>query len=184
MVAGVCLVGAMAVGAGAVVATSSGQRVAGQPASGSISGSVSADVGRARELFSQGRTLDALKLYDSVLQRQPDDAEARAYRGWLLFQVSRSQQAPADLTDRALASLDKAVSVDPRFPDAHFFRGYVLLEGKGDAAGAVPELRTYLATGPPQDMRSQVQQVLDAALCRSGQAPPGTPCPAPGAGSS
>ena len=62
---------------------------------------------------------------------------------------------------------------DPRFPDAHFFRGWVLRHGKHDAAAAIPEYRTFLATNPPQEFRQRVEQELNLALCDVGQAPTG-----------
>jgi tetratricopeptide (TPR) repeat protein len=106
-----------------------------------------------------------------VLKRAPDNVEALTYRGWLLFQAS-----PAQFTDRALQSLDRAVAADPRFPDAHFFRGWVLRHGKRDAAAAVPEYRTFLATNPPPEFRQRVEQELNLALCDLGQAPAGITC--------
>ena len=129
------------------------------------------DLTRARQLFSERNYLDALKLYDKVLKREPANVEALTYRGWLLFQAS-----PTEFTDRALQSLDQAVAADARFPDAHFFRGWVLRHGKHDAAAAVAEYRTFLATNPPPEFRQRVEQELNLALCDVGQAPTGITC--------
>jgi tetratricopeptide (TPR) repeat protein len=163
---------ALAVGAGVLVALSAGERVADQPLTGAtLPTAPPDDLTRARQLFSERRYLDALKLYDKVLANDTDNVEALTYRGWLLFQASAEE-----FTDRALQSLDRAVLVDPRFPDAHFFRGFVLAHGKNDPAAAVPEYRAFLATNPPAEFRRRVEQELNLALCDLGQAPPEITC--------
>jgi tetratricopeptide (TPR) repeat protein len=166
----------LAVVTGILVAHYSGERVADRPLTGATPPtSPPDDLTRARQLFSERKYLDALKLYDDVLKADPRNVEALAYRGWLLFQAS-----PEELTDRALESLDRAVVTDPRFPDAHFFRGWVLHHGKDDPAAAVPEYRAFLATNPPPEFRQRVEQEMNLALCDIGQAPPGITCaPAP-----
>jgi tetratricopeptide (TPR) repeat protein len=162
----------VAVLAGVLVARSAGERVANRPLTGAVPPTVALDdLTRARQLFSERNYLGALKLYDIVLKREPNNVEALTYRGWLLFQASA-----AEFTDRALQSLDRAVAADPRFPDAHFFRGWVLHHGKRDAAAAVPEYRTFLATNPPPEFRQRVEQELNLALCDLGQAPAGITC--------
>ena len=164
---------AIAVLAGVLVARSAGERVAGRPLTGAVLPTAPLDdLTRARQLFSERNYLDALKLYDKVLKREPANVEALTYRGWLLFQAS-----PTEFTDRALQSLDQAVAADTRFPDAHFFRGWVLRHGKHDSAAAVVEYRTFLATNPPPEFRQRVEQELNLALCDVGQAPTGITCP-------
>jgi tetratricopeptide (TPR) repeat protein len=163
---------AIAVAAGVLVAQSAGERVADQPVTGAtLPAAPPDDLTRARQLFSERRYLDALKLYDEVLADDGDNVEALTYRGWLLFQASADE-----FTDKALESLDRAVLVDPTFPDAHFFRGYVLAHGKRDPAAAVPEFRTFLESNPPAEFRQRVEQELNLALCDLGQAPPEITC--------
>jgi len=164
---------AVAVLAGVLVARSAGERVADRPITGAALPTAPLDdLTRARQLFSERNYLDALKLYDKVLKREPNNVEALTYRGWLLFQAS-----PTEFTDRALQSLDQAVAADARFPDAHFFRGWVLRHGKHDSAAAIGEYRTFLATNPPPEFRQRVEQELNLALCDVGQAPSGITCP-------
>jgi tetratricopeptide (TPR) repeat protein len=168
--AGVLAIAALA---GVLVARSAGERVADRPITGAVLPTAPLDdLTRARQLFSERNYLDALKLYDKVLKREPANVEALTYRGWLLFQAS-----PTEFTDRALQSLDQAVAADTRFPDAHFFRGWVLRHGKHDSAAAVVEYRTFLATNPPPEFRQRVEQELNLALCDVGQAPTGITCP-------
>ena len=58
--------------------------------------------------------------YDQVLTLQPDNAEALAYRGWLLYQTG-----DADLLSEGKQLIASAVAADPKYPDAHFFFGSV-----------------------------------------------------------
>ena len=59
--------------------------------------------------------------------------------------------------------LDQAVSVDPGFPDAHFFRGMILFKDRNNPAAAIPEFETYLASNPAPDTVQAVQDVLNQA---------------------
>lgn len=78
---------ALAAGAGGLVARSAGPRLPGDPATGEIAATgPSSDLGRARDLIGRGETLEAIKVYDAVLERAPRNPEALAYRGWLLRQ--------------------------------------------------------------------------------------------------
>jgi tetratricopeptide (TPR) repeat protein len=146
---------AVAVVAGLAVATSSGERLPGESATGSIRQGVAEKLARAHALDSQGKAAEALKLYDAVLREDPRNVEALAYRGWVLKR--------AGLADEALASLDRAVTIDPGYPDAHFFRGMVLYQDKGDPAAAVGEFDAFLAAGPPPEMAAAVREVRDRA---------------------
>lgn len=118
----------------------------------------------AHQYDSQGEAVEALKLYDAVLRDDPTNAEALAYRGWLLKR--------AGLVDEAQAALDRAVAADPSYPDAHFFRGMVLYQDRKDPAAAIPEFERFLASDPPPETRGAVQGVLDRAK-RDLATPPG-----------
>ena len=89
---------------------------------------------------------------------------ALAYRGWLLKR--------AGLPDQAMASLDAAIAVDPRYPDAHFFRGMVLYQDRKDPAAAVTEFRLFMSNNPPQEMVPLVEDVLRRAMADAGQPAP------------
>ena len=162
---------AFAVGAGALVARSAGERLPGDAATGSIaatgpSGAVADDLARARDLIGEGKTLDAIKVYDRVIERDPRQAEALAYRGWLLRLAGRAA-GNTELIDKGLEYIDRAVAADPTYPDAHFFRAFVLYQDRHDPAAAVPELRTFLAGNPPKDMVPVVEDLLRRALAES-----------------
>ena len=133
----------------------SDSRDAGQPLTGSLPGTPAERLSQAVQLDSQGKALEALKMYDAVLAEDPANVQALAYKGWLLKR--------AGLADEAQEALDKAVAIDPRYPDAHFFRGMLLFQDRNDPAGAVVEFRTFLDNNPPQEMVPAVQDVLKRA---------------------
>ncbi|MFN2504355.1 MAG: tetratricopeptide repeat protein [Acidimicrobiales bacterium] len=168
LVAGVLLVGMVALAGGSVFVLA-GDRQAGEPITGSLPDSASpADrLALAHQLEGQGEVLEALKLYDAVLKDEPDNVEAITYRGWLL--------KLAGLVDPAQAALNRAVTIDPAYPDARFFRGMLLYQDRKDPVAAVPEFEAFLASNPPESTRQAVQDVLDRA--RADAAPPTTPAP-------
>lgn len=164
------VVGIVGVSAWAITASSSG-RDAGQPMTGSIPTADGGRVAQAIELERQGKAVEALKVYDAILAEDPGNAEALAYRGWLLKR--------AGLAEEALATLNRAIAADPKYPDAHFFRGMVLYEDRDDPVGAVGEFRTFLASGPPAEMVPMVQSVLDRATADAARrGTPAVPTPA------
>ncbi|HZQ29261.1 MAG TPA: cytochrome c-type biogenesis protein CcmH [Acidimicrobiales bacterium] len=168
------LVAGLATVAGLLVAHTAGERVPGQAAAGSITSTGPSDqLAQARVLVGQRKVLDAIKLYDKVIAEDPKNAEALAYRGWLVRLTGKASN-DTTLIDRGLEYVNRAVAADPSYPDAHFFKGEILLRDKQDALGAIPEFRAFLASNAPQDMATLVQGELQAALQAAGQAPPTT----------
>lgn len=157
-------VAACAVAAGLLVAGSAGDRLPGDPAAGSITPTgPSGDLARARALVGEGKAAEAIKLYDEVIAEDPQNAEALAYRGWLVRLTGR-QVGDAALIDKGLAFVERAVAADPRYPDARFFKGMILFEDKDDPAAAIPEFRAFLGSNPPAEMVPLVEDVLRRAL--------------------
>ena len=58
----------------------------------------------------------------------------------------------------------KAVTVDPSYPDAHFFRGYVLLKDMKQPKQAIPEFQQYLVAAPDSPLADQVRSLLAEAV--------------------
>jgi tetratricopeptide (TPR) repeat protein len=158
VIAGVVAVG---IGGGVLVASTSGQRMPGQTATGNVPSNVSDQLAAAQNDIAQGKAVDALKLYDQVLKQDPRNAQALTFRGWIL--------ESANLHDEALTSLDKALASDPTFAMAHYFKGAVLFEGKNDPAGAVKEFEAFLASNPPADAAKTAQDALNQAKQAAGQ---------------
>ena len=116
----------------------------------------------ASALLEAGRTVDALRSYDTAARLEPTDPAPKAYGGWIVFL--------AGLTDEAMVRLDAAVAADPTYPDARFFRGMALLRGRNDRAGALVELREYLRLAPAGPEREQVQAMVSEL--EGGDGPP------------
>ena len=159
------LIGAVALVAilgGVLMARAAGLRLPGQSASGSISQNSNDLLVEARGLLAAGKALDAIKIYDQVLKLQPDNAEALAYRGWLLYQTG-----DPELLDEGKQLIADAVAADPQYPDAHFFLGFAKRED-GDLQGALTEWDAYLALDPPADAAQAVRQSADQVRTQLG----------------
>jgi len=164
------LVAAVVVGGGGtLLARSLGEREAGQTITGnaqSQSDTLDTLARRARQrpddfdaqmayasaLMQAGEAVDALRAFDIAARLDPSAPAPKAYGGWLVFL--------AGLTEEALPRIDAAIAADPDYPDAHFFRGMVLLRGRNDRDGALVELRRFLDLAPPGAERDQVQQLV------------------------
>ena len=166
----VAVIAAVAIGAGVSVATFAGQRVDTPTAGEPPSSETARHLIDAQRLETEGKAVEALKEYDAAIAADGSNVVALTYRGWLL--------ARAGLTDPALASLDQALAVNPRYPDAHFFRGMVLYQGRNDPVGAIAEFETYLASNPPPEAADAVKGVLERARGDAAGANPPNPDPA------
>ena len=163
--AGVVLV---AVGAGAALAASAGDRRPGDPLTGSIESTApkrDPRIAQAQRLIADGKAVDAFKLLDRVIEEDPDNAEALAYRGWYLVQIAGA--VDDSLADKALEYIDRAIAADPSYPDAHFFRGMVVWRHRGAPAEAAAEFRLFLANDPPAAMVKLVEEALSQALAEA-----------------
>jgi tetratricopeptide (TPR) repeat protein len=181
---------AFASAAGLLVARSAGERLPGDAATGEIastgpSSEIADELAGARDLIGEGRTLDAIKAYDRILERDPEQPEALAYRGWLLRLAGKAAD-DTSLIDKGMEFIERAVAADPGYPDARFFRAFVNYQDRRDPAAAVPDLRAYLAGESPPEMRPVVEDLLRRALAdaergvTSPEPVPAPPTTAPG----
>ncbi len=162
---GVAVVVVIFAGASALLlARSMGARVPGQgltggpgagPTAPADPDSVPGRLARAREYAGRGEYASALRQYGEAARLAPSNVEARAYGGWMLARIG--------LPDDALKALDRAIALDPDYPDARFFKGFVLYRAKHDPAAAVPELERFLALDADGPMAPQVRQLLAQA---------------------
>lgn len=166
-------VAAFAVGTGVLLTRSMGERLPGQTVTGNAQSGLPGVIrqleqqvsdnpgdGAARRRLAQARLQSrdlegAIKDFDAAARLDPTDAESRAYAAWIVFQ--------AGLADEALRRLDSAIAASPDYPDAHLFRGIVLLRAKNEPAGAVVELERYLALVPAGPLDGDVRALLDEA---------------------
>lgn len=155
------------------LSASSAQRLPGQQISGLDPRDESA------VLLSQARSLQAsdpataADLYAQVLDDDPDNAEALAYRGWTLA-LSTIGSPDADAAqatlDDAVRSLVAAIEADRTYPDPYCFLGIVQYRFFDDAETALPFIEGCLSAGPPADVRSLVEGLREQVVAELGEA--------------
>lgn len=152
LVAGALVLGVVAGGAGYALASSK-PRGATDEVSGSLpEGSVDR-ITRAQLLVSEGEILAAVRVYDDLLKDDPENPVALAQRGWLLSRVDPK------LIDSGLAGIERSISLEPDYAEAHFFRGMILWRAKGDPAGAVESFQRAIDSRPPPEVLASIQEV-------------------------
>ena len=157
------VVAVLAVGAGLLVARSSGSRGQGE----SITGESPADreaaaagpLERAAELAAAGDVLGALEVYDEVLAEDPEDPAALTYKGWLLRNVGDANDE-TELAARGVALLEQASQVDPTFSEAWLFLGIVYYRDQDDPTRAVDALRLAIANDPIPQVEAAARELL------------------------
>jgi tetratricopeptide (TPR) repeat protein len=115
-----------------------------------------AQLALARFRLGRRDAAGALEAFRAAATLAPTDPEPFAYSGWII----RLQGYP----DQALQLLDKALSVDPDYPDAHFFRGFILLRDQKAPERAIPDFQQYLVAAPDSPLADQVRALLAEAV--------------------
>jgi hypothetical protein len=156
---------AVAVLAGVLLAQYLGQRTPGTVASGGTGDSINTLLSEARALQSTDPATAVTK-YDAVLKVAPDNAEALAYKGWLLVRigaeaVNRKVAGGQDLINQGEQSLKASIAADPKYPDPYCFEAVTRFDFYNDAAGAKAPIDTCLAANPPQVVLALVQGLKD-----------------------
>ena len=159
VVAGLVILG---VGIGLVASGATKARQAGQSVSGSVHLAPAQELQAARTAMASGDDVDALKLFQAVLRVEPDQPEALAYAGWLLREAGDAQEDISMVT-QGLVAEENAVADDPRYPDARYFLGVMLLDEAHDPSDAVTQLEAYLALKPSARDAAAVKPILDRA---------------------
>jgi hypothetical protein len=140
--------------------------------------SVARDLSAARLLSSKGDDGDALTIYDQILGVVPHQAEALAYRGWILRQAGVAAH-DGRLLKAGRSSIEASVAADPTYPDARAFLGYIRFEDDHDVAAAVTQFRQFLADHPPAQMVALTRTVVAQAFAAAGQPVPTASSPGP-----
>ena len=97
----------------------------------------------------------AVQQYVAVLNLDPANPAANAQLGLVLSILGRSKSG--------LAHVERALATDPKYPEALYVKGYILLRGLGRNRAAVAPLEEYLKVAPLGTERDLVKQLLDAA---------------------
>jgi tetratricopeptide (TPR) repeat protein len=113
----------------------------------------------AHRYLDAGMITESLSQYAVALNLDPDDAEALAHVGIILFRSGRPEEA--------LRSVERSLSTDPRYPEALFIRGVILLRGLDRPDEAITAFETYLDAAPfgvergkAKDMIAQAREAL------------------------
>lgn len=119
----------------------------------------------ARYLEADGDLAGALQQYDEVLARNPQSAEAEAQAGRILYltalaAVKSNPDAVDGLVQQSMARLDRAVEIDPSYPDVRYFRAIVLANEYGNFTKAQGDLQRYLILAPDGQFAEQVRSLL------------------------
>ena len=109
----------------------------------------------AHRYLDAGMVERSLSEYAVALELDPDDAEALAHVGIILYQNGRAEEA--------LRSVDRALSTDPRYPEALFFRGVILLRGLDRPQDAISAFETYLEAAPFGTERQTAKDLIAEA---------------------
>jgi tetratricopeptide (TPR) repeat protein len=155
-----------AVGAGWLLARSTGERGVGDTATGNIDTSRQL-IFQCQELAAEGQIVESMQCLDEVLARDPENSEALTYRGWYLVLTSGStgdQDQSVELLGAGMAYLDQAVEADPDFADARAFRT-VIFDRLGQTDLVCEEASTLLALNPPQFFIDQTADIRARNNC-------------------
>jgi len=113
----------------------------------------------AHRYLDAGMIEESLSQYAVALDLDPDDAEALAHVGIILFQSGRPEEA--------LRSVERSLATDPRYPEALFIQGVILLRGLDRPDEAITAFETYLDAAPfgvergkAKDMIAQAREAL------------------------
>jgi tetratricopeptide (TPR) repeat protein len=106
----------------------------------------------ARASLFEGRYNEAIAAYQAVLKREPKNVDAMTHLGLIV--------AIGGHAETALETFEKALSLDPGYAPALLYRGQVLYESKGDAAGAIRSWEKFVAVAPPGEDRDRVVKMI------------------------
>ncbi|MEX2204141.1 MAG: tetratricopeptide repeat protein [Actinomycetota bacterium] len=109
----------------------------------------------AHRYLDADRVEEALAEYAVALELDPDDAEAHAHIGLILYASHQPEEA--------LESVDRALETAPGYPEALFIRGAILLRGLDRPEEAIEDFEAYLAAAPFGQERGTAQQLIAEA---------------------
>lgn len=155
-----------------LAASLAGVRLPGESATGSVSLSSAQQeqetLDRAALLGSQGQAAEAVRLYDEVLQADPDQPDALTYGGWLVRLAGLSAKNQLVLA-KGDASVARAVKVAPGYPDGHALLGVILYEDFARPKSAVAQFREALKVGASMSLLESVAPVAAKAFAAAKQ---------------
>jgi cytochrome c-type biogenesis protein CcmH/NrfG len=128
----------------------------------------------ARASLNAGRMQEAIAAYQAILKREPDNVDALAHFGLIL--------AMAGHADRAIEHFDRALRVDPNYPEALSYSAQVRFEMKQDYPGAIAAWERFAAVVDSAEARKEAQSRIREARSRLAAGPAATAPDKPQAG--
>jgi tetratricopeptide (TPR) repeat protein len=146
-------------------------RQPGQSATGSFAQTsqqqIEESLAEAATSENRGDAGQAATLYQSVLDKHPDNEVALAQLGWLEYETGQQGNATSLIND-ARAKLTEALKLNPHDYAVRLYLGTVLLQQDANAAGAVEQYRLFLADSPPPALVGQAAPRIRLAYQRAG----------------
>lgn len=113
---------------------------------------IGARLNLAQQYLDSGDGRLATQQYLEVIKLDPMNAEANTKLGYLVY--------VAGLPEQGLRAVNRALEVDPNYPDALYLKGVILLQGLNRRADAAAAFQSYLSLAPFGSHRSEVERVL------------------------
>jgi len=173
----VAAVVAGAIGLGVVLASSWGERGAGQEITGFTPGDDARIVlASARESLRTGDFDVANSLFARVVEmereRGEDSPEAIAYFGWTLALLTVNDpdaDRSAQRLDAGRLALSQAIAIDPDYADPHCFLAIIEYSFLDDAVAALPFVERCEASNPPADIAELIGGFADEIRAANGE---------------
>ena len=134
-----------------------------RPAAVLGSASVSGLLEAAHGALDQGRLDQARAIYARVLALEPRNVEAITHIAAVLYREQR--------VDEAVAKIDEALRIDPRYVHAHWDRAQYLLYGKRDFPGAARAAEAFIQVAPEGPDADSVRRLMAEAQAQIGKPP-------------
>lgn len=129
------------------------------------------ELGEAGALAQDHNVVQAVAVYDKVLELDPEQPEALADSGWLVRLAGLSSKS-SQLITGGDAEIASAVKVAPGYALARAYDAVALYQDQRSAAAAVRELRAMLADHPSPALLYSVRTPALAAFRTAGIAAP------------
>ncbi|HVG79244.1 MAG: tetratricopeptide repeat protein [Candidatus Rokuibacteriota bacterium] len=124
-------------------------------------------LGAARQSLYAGRYNEAMRAYQAVLKRDPNNVDALTHLGLMAGIAAQGQHGP-EMVERALDLFDRALKLDPEYPPALLYRGQVLYEVRKDVPGAIRSWEKFVKVSPPGEDRERVVKMIADARAQAG----------------
>lgn len=163
-------VAAFAVAVGAALASAFGERGANDEITGFSPGDdTRTTLANARAALGRGDFPRAQQLFIAAdqeeIERDNDNAEARAYVGWTTFLVARQAAGDGAVDQRqidvSLLALNQSISIDPTFADPHCFAAIIEFNFNDDADAALPYVEQCESNNPPAEVAGLIGGFAD-----------------------